>query len=98
MFENDSIFDKFSLSASKDSNTLLTGNYNNCFHLIDTADGSNTQYELNYKKNTISRAMTSKQPAIVKMDYNRKIMTGDFNKTKNKVAVASQNCFFIYSM
>jgi hypothetical protein len=44
MFENDSIFDKFSLAASKDSNTLLTGNYNNCFHLIDTLDGSNTQY------------------------------------------------------
>ena len=98
MFANDSIFDKFRMAASTDSNTLLTGNYNNCFHLIDTVDGSNTQYELNYKKNTISRAMTSKQPAITKMDYKNKIMAGDFNKTKNKVAVASQNCFFIYSM
>ena len=36
--------------------------------------------------------------AITKMDYKNKIMAGDFNKAKNKVAVASQNCFFIYSM
>ena len=44
IFENDCIFDKFSLSASKDSNTLLTGNYNNTFHTIDINDVSNTQF------------------------------------------------------
>jgi predicted DNA-binding protein (UPF0251 family) len=42
--------------------------------------------------------MTGKQAAITKMDYSRKTIAGDFNKVKNKVAVASQNCFFIYSM
>ena len=44
IFENDNIFDRFNISASKDSNTLLTGTYNNCFHTIDINDSSNTQY------------------------------------------------------
>ena len=44
IFENQSIYDKFTLSASKDSNTLLTGNYNNSFHNIDVCDSTNTQY------------------------------------------------------
>lgn len=44
IFENDCIFDKFSVAVSKDSNTILTGNYNNCFHAIDLNDSSSTQY------------------------------------------------------
>lgn len=98
MFENDCIFDKFAISASLDSNTIFTGNYNNSFHLID-ADGTNTQYELNFKKTTVSRAMTAgKGGAISKMDYTRKVLAGDFNPRKNMVAVAALNCFYVYSM
>ena len=44
MFENDSIFDKFVVKKSGDNRVLATGNYNNCFHLIDTSDANNTQY------------------------------------------------------
>lgn len=99
MFENDCILDRFCSSASPDGNTILTGNYNNCFHLIDTIDGSNTQYELNYKKTTVSRPMiASKSAPISKMDYLRKTTAGDFSPVKNSLAVASLNCFYIYSM
>jgi serine/threonine-protein phosphatase 2A regulatory subunit B len=44
IFENDSIFDKFNISSSKDSHTLLTGSYSNCFHAIDVNDSTNSQY------------------------------------------------------
>lgn len=99
IFENDSIFDKFSLSASKDSNTLLTGNYNNCFHAIDVGDSSNTQYQVNYKKQTITRPMIPGKPTpLNKMDYTRKILASDFHPTTNLLAAASLNCFLIYSM
>lgn len=99
IFQNDSIFDKFSISVSKDSNTLLTGNYNNCFHAIDVSDSSNTQYEVNYKKQTVSRPMIPGKPTpINKMDYARKIVASDFHPTTNLLAAASLNCFFIYSM
>lgn len=98
MFENDCIFDKFAVSASPDGNTFFTGNYNNAFHLID-ADGTNTQYELNFKKSTIAKPMVpGKGTAISKMDYTRKVLAGDFNPKRNMVAVAALNCFFIYSM
>ena len=44
MFESDAIFDKFPLTSSSDGTTLLTGSYNNTFHLFDVIDCSNTQY------------------------------------------------------
>lgn len=82
-----------------DGGTLLTGNYNNCFHLIDMIDGSNIQYELAYKKTTISRPIFStKCPPIQKIDFLRKTLANDFNQRKNMLAVAALNCFYIYSM
>jgi hypothetical protein len=86
------------LSASVDGNTIATGNYNNCFHLIDF-DGSNTQYELNYKKNTISKQIVpGKSAPLNKMDYIKKTTALDYSPSRNTVAVASLNCFYLYSM
>jgi serine/threonine-protein phosphatase 2A regulatory subunit B len=99
MFENDCMDDKFNISASPDGNTILTGNYNNSFHLIDVADSTNTQYELSYKKQTVSKVLVpGKCSPISKMDYLRKTTASDFNTKKNMLAVASLNCFYIYSM
>jgi serine/threonine-protein phosphatase 2A regulatory subunit B len=39
MFDNEHISDSFSLSAAKDGRTLLTGNFNSNFHLIDVMEG-----------------------------------------------------------
>ncbi len=84
---------------SEDGNDLLTGNYNNCFHLISSISGENNQYELNYKKNTIVRSMTgSKSTPMAKLDHVRKTTALAFHPKKKMVAVASLNCFFIYSI
>ncbi len=83
------------MRSSAESNAIVTGSYNNSFHLIDL-EGSNTQYELSYKKMTVSKAVT-KCP-IPKMDYERKVRAVDFHPAKNMVAVASLNCFFTYSL
>lgn len=53
MYENDCIYDKFQVSGSIDGSSILTGNYNNNFHMVNILDGSNTQFELSYKKQTI---------------------------------------------
>ena len=77
----------------------MTGNYNNNFHVIDSNDGNNTQYELNYKRSTIAKQMVpGKLSPLGKMDYDRKIRSLDFNQKKNCFVVASLNCFFIYSV
>lgn len=38
------------------------------FHMIDM-DGSNTQYELNYKKSTISKSMGKPMSPLGRVDY-----------------------------
>lgn len=99
MFENDCIYDNFKLAGSSDGNTLLTGNYNNNFHLVDLADGSNSQYEVNYKKQTTMKPLIpGKMSQLGRMDYERKTNALDFCQKKNVLAVASLNCFFIYSL
>lgn len=98
MYENDCIYDKFQITTSTDGNSILTGNYNNNFHLIDVANGANTQYELNYKKQTVKREIgNGKFMPLGKMDYDRMTNALDFNRQSNMLAVASLNCFFIYS-
>ena len=77
----------------------MTGNYNNCFHMVDVDTYAHTQYELNYKKTTVSKQVVpGKMPSLQKVDYLRKTNACDFNGKKNIAAVASLNCFYIYSM
>ena len=90
--------DKFKVSGSADGSQIATGNYNNNFHIIDLQDGSNTQYELNYKKQTSFRQMPAGKSSVSsKMDYERKTTALDFNSKRGILAVASLNTFFIYS-
>ena len=97
MFENEAIFDKFGVRASPDGNTIASGSYSNCFHMVDL-DGINTQYELSYKKITNARQMSGKSTATSsKLDYMRKTTALDFHPTKNVLTVASLNCFFMYA-
>ncbi len=96
MVENEAIYDEFGVAVNADGNTILTGSYNNCFHVMDF-DGSNSQYELSYKKTTVCRSLSKPLP-LTKMDYNRKLLVGSFNPARNILAVASLNCFFTYSL
>jgi len=87
------------MSSSKEGNHLLTGSYNNNFHMVDLLDGSNVQYELNYKKNTVNRQMIpGKSTPVAKMDYRKKALACDFSPQRNVLALATENTFFIYSM
>lgn len=67
--------------------------------MVDVDTCAHTQYELNYKKTTVSKqVIPGKMPALQKVDYLRKTSACDFNGKKNIAAVASLNCFYIYSM
>lgn len=84
------------MSASEDGNELLTGSYNNNFHVVSTL-GDNYQYELNYKKSTVVKSMAgTKAGGITKLDNVRKTTSLAFHPGKKMFAVASLNCFFIY--
>jgi serine/threonine-protein phosphatase 2A regulatory subunit B len=47
LYESDSIFDKFEVSASADGTRVMTGSYNNSFKVYDVQHGSETSVELN---------------------------------------------------
>jgi len=101
MVENESIFDKFQLACSPDSSSILSGGYNNTFHMVDpfetNSSSINSQYELSYKKATVVRSMV-KGSTVSRMDYTTRTTAVDFNPKKNMCAVASKNCFFTYAM
>lgn len=61
-------------------------------------DSTNMQFELNYKKATISKSIVGKSAPLGKLDYIKKSAALDFHPCRNTVAVASLNCFFLYSM
>ena len=46
LYESDCIFDKFQVACSGDARSLMTGSYNNCFKLYDTADNTEVTIEL----------------------------------------------------
>lgn len=86
------------MAPSEDGNELITGNYNNSFHVVSTV-GDNYQYELNYKKSTVVKPMMgSKSAAMTKLDSVRKTTALSFHPNKKMMAIASLNCFFIYSL
>lgn len=62
------------------------------------SEGSNCQYELNYKKTTICKSIGKNLAPLSKMDYERKVIVNDYNPAKNLFAVASLNCFFTYGL
>lgn len=99
LYEADCINDKFTVACSKDGSTLATGTYNNCFHILNLANASNCQYELNFKKSTICRPINpGKCPPILNLDSRRKTSVMAYHPTNHSIATASLNCLFIYSL
>eukprot|EP00744_Colponema_vietnamica_P001715 GILI01002813.1.p1 GENE.GILI01002813.1~~GILI01002813.1.p1 ORF type:complete len:472 (+),score=75.06 GILI01002813.1:222-1637(+) len=59
LYDSESIFDKFEVTLSPDSNWILTGSYNNNFHIVDRFGKTNTPIEASKspskKKNSQSK-------------------------------------------
>ena len=99
LYENEAIFDKFSISSSPCSNYILTGLFNNTFHVSDIQGQSNTQFELNFNRNTISKHIPKKfyEPLGNNYNFNRKVLKSCWHPTQNVVAIASLNSLFLYN-
>jgi len=99
LYENECIFDKFSISSSPCSNYFLTGLFNNNFHISDIAGTNNQQFELNFAKQTISKHIPKKlyEPLGSTYNYSRKILKSAWHPTQNIVAIACLNSLFLYN-
>ena len=99
LYENDCIFDKFDLSLSPDSQYCVTGIFDNKFHITDLTNYSNTQFELNFKRKTLSRAINKNfyEQIPSSFDVSKKVLKSAWNPVSNCVVLASLNCLFFYN-
>ena len=99
LYENEGIFDKFSISLSKDANYFMTGLFNSNFHICDRNGDNNLQFELNFDRKTNVKHIPKKfyEPLGNKYDYTRKVLKGAWHPNENIVALASLNCLYFYS-
>jgi serine/threonine-protein phosphatase 2A regulatory subunit B len=99
LYEKDCIFDKFSISASPCSDYVVTGMFNNRFHIMDRKGEKNTQFELNFNRKTISKVIPQNFYESLSNDFNysKKVLKVAWNPESDCVAVASANCLFFYN-
>lgn len=99
LYENESIFDKFSIQSSPDSNYFITGNFNSTFHLIDRNGDNNLQFELNFNKKTMIKQIPPKyfETLTQSYDFTKKVLRTAFHPTQQMLGIACLNCLYIYS-
>jgi hypothetical protein len=111
LYGNNLMNDKFSLSLDNSGKTVLTGGYNNMFHLIDIEQRLNTQIvidESNIKlmnKNTVRKInrkgscfYKKDDPSISNINFNQKILHQRFSQRDNEkfIALTALNCIYCY--
>ncbi|KAI8997872.1 protein phosphatase PP2A regulatory subunit B [Pilobolus umbonatus] len=107
LYENDCIFDKFECTFSGDDSHVMTGSYNNVFHLYDRqgktdialqADKSAFRSKrLGSSRNRVSMARNSTNSHTEGMDFNKKILHSSWHPKENTIAIAATNNLFIFT-
>lgn len=109
LYQNDYFKDRFTLSNDAEGKFLLTGGYNNMFHIIDTEQRLNSQIVLDDSSekalNTnIIRKVNSKGSCFYKKDepdmnsfnFDKKITTVALSPVENFCLLACLNCIYTY--
>jgi hypothetical protein len=109
LYQNNYLEDKFSLSVDKDGKYLLTGGYNNMFHVIDIEQRLNTQIcidDANEKvmNTNVIRKINSKgscfykkdDPSLNNIDFDKKILHHAYSPLDNYSLLIVYNCIYSY--
>jgi len=99
LYENECIFDKFSISTSPCSNYFLTGMFNSNFHISDREGNANYQFELNFNKKTIMKHIPKKhfEQLGTNYDFSKKVLKSTWHPKKNTIAISCLNCLYFYN-
>lgn len=110
LYQNDYFKDKFSMSNDAEGKFILTGGYNNMFHVLDVEQKLNSQIVLddtNEKSlNTnIIRKVNSKgscfykkdEPEINNINFDKKITSVAISPVDNFAMLACLNCIYTYN-
>ncbi|KAG1468984.1 hypothetical protein G6F56_003524 [Rhizopus delemar] len=105
LYENDCIFDKFECTFSGNDSHVMTGSYNNTFHLYDREGKTDVTLQadksafrskrIGTTKNKMSIARNS--AATDNMDFSKKILHSSWHPKENTIAIAATNNLFIFT-
>lgn len=82
LYENEGIFDKFKVSINKKRKTILTGTYNDSFHLINLNNGDNHQFRIMNNDEVTVQKLVNGKPAE-HMEKSKEIMEKSKEKKEN---------------
>ncbi|GAA5928337.1 hypothetical protein JCM10213_005711 [Rhodosporidiobolus nylandii] len=113
LYENDCIFDKFECTFSGNGENVLSGSYNNYFHIYDKNAEQDVVLQADksaFKAKKIGAkggkagaaakgANGAKKPVIdtESIDYNKKILHSSWHPREDTIAIAATNNLFLYS-
>ena len=110
LYKKNYINDKFSLSSDKTGQFILTGGYNNMFHVIDTEQRLNTQIIIDdtdekIMNTNVIRKINAKGSCFYKKDdksinninFDKKIQHQAFSPIENYSLMIVYNCIYSYS-
>ena len=100
LYENECIFDKFSIASSPCSNYFVTGNFNKTFHVIDYMGEKNLQIKLNFQKKFEGKDIPKKYYENLndKYDFMRKVLKTSYHPETNCIAAAALNCLYFFNV
>ncbi|KAG0790216.1 hypothetical protein G6F57_000730 [Rhizopus arrhizus] len=105
LYENDCIFDKFECTFSGDDSHVMTGSYNNTFHLYDREGKTDITLQADKSAFRSKRVGTTKKMSIARnsaanadsMDFSKKILHSSWHPRENTIAIAATNNLFIFT-
>lgn len=110
LYQNNYLDDKFSLSVDREGKYILTGGYNNMFHVIDIDQKLNTQIvidDTNEKimNTNVIRKINSKgscfykkdDPTLNNINFDKKILHQAYSPVDNFGVLIIYNCIYTYS-
>jgi len=110
LYQNGYMSDKFSLSSDSTGKTIVTGGYNNMFHIIDCDQKLNTQIVIdeNSEKamNTnVIRKINLKgscfykkdDPSLTNINFDKRILHQVYSPVENFINIILRNCIYSYT-
>jgi len=110
LYQNNYMSDKFSLSSDPTGKVIITGGYNNMFHIIDCDQKLNTQIVIDENNEKIMntnviRKINSKgscfykkdDPSLTNINFDKKILYQAYSPIENYAHLILLNCIYSYT-
>ncbi|XP_031563051.1 serine/threonine-protein phosphatase 2A 55 kDa regulatory subunit B beta isoform-like [Actinia tenebrosa] len=107
LYENDCIFDKFECVWNGDDSSIMTGSYNNFFHIFDRNTKNDLCLEASRESSKPKQVLKPRRVAVTGkrkkdditvecLDFSKKILHTAWHPKENIIAVAATNNLYLF--